>query len=170
MQLYGIALNTAEPAAKAFAPLMRDCHVDLHEVTCVALEIRTPHQRAIDTRRRYLQAVSALHGVFDVEHRRQRARDRFAIFELHGAVGSLRHDLYRAAGLGGNFDPHQPIPHALQHGGCNSSDARADARLDNKPGFVEQVYVLRECLIGRVHLVRVVSCRVGLTGGSSRGF
>jgi hypothetical protein len=44
--------------------------------------------------------VSALDRVGDVEHRRQRPRDRLAILDLHRTIRPFGHDLDGAAGLG----------------------------------------------------------------------
>ena len=78
---------------------MGDRHLDLHEMAGIALEIGTAHQRTVDARRGNLQPVGALDRIGDVEHRRQRPRDRLAILDLHRAIGPLGHDLDGAAGF-----------------------------------------------------------------------
>ena len=114
-----------ERAAEPLAALMGDRHLDLHEMAGIALEIRAAHQRPVDARRGNLQPIGALDRVGDIEHRRQRARDRLAILDLHRAVRPLGHDLHGAAGLAGNPDPHQAIAHAAAAPGPATADTRA---------------------------------------------
>ena len=78
----------------------------------IALEIRAAHQRPVDAGRGDLQPIGALDRIGDVEHRRQRARDRLAILDRHRAVRPLRHDLHGAAVDAGDAHPHQPIAEA----------------------------------------------------------
>ena len=114
VQPHAIAFDAGERAAEPLAALMGDRHLDLDEVASVALEIGTAHQRTVDARRRNLQPIGPVDRIGDVEHRRQRPRDRLAILDLHRSIGSFRHNLNGAAGLAGDLDPHQAVAHALQ--------------------------------------------------------
>ena len=118
---------------------MGDRHLDFHEMAGIALEIGPPHQRPVDAGRRNLQPIGLLDRVGDVEHRRQRPRNRLAIVDLHGSIGPFGHDLDRAAVLGGDLDPHQPVAHPLQHRACDRRHARSHARLDHETRLGEQV-------------------------------
>ncbi|MEY9611702.1 hypothetical protein ABIF21_004576 [Bradyrhizobium elkanii] len=133
-----VALDAGKHAAEPLAALMRHRHFDLHEMPGIALEVGAAHQRAVDPGRRDFQPVGALDRVGDVEHRRQRARDRLAILELHRAVGPLRHDLHGAAGIARDLDAHQAIAHALQHRDRHRGDARRDPGLDDETRLGEQ--------------------------------
>ena len=115
MQPDRVALDAGERAAEPLAALMGDRHLDLHEMAGIALEIGAAHQRPVDAGRGNLQPIGAVDRIGDIEHRRQRPRDRLAILDLHRSVGPFRHDLDGAAGFAGNLDPHQPVAHALQH-------------------------------------------------------
>ncbi len=117
---------------------MGDRHLDLDEMTGVALEVGTANQRAIDARRGYLEPVGAVDRVGDIEHRRQRPRNRLAILDLHRAVGPLGHDLDGAAGLAGDLDPDQAVAHSLQHRPGHRRHPRRRARLDDETGLGEQ--------------------------------
>ena len=97
MQMHGIALDAAEHAAKPLAALMRDRHLDLHEMAGIAFEIGAAHQRPVDPGRGNLQPIGLLDRIGDIQHRRQRPRNRLAILDQHGAVGPFRHDLDGAA-------------------------------------------------------------------------
>ena len=99
MQPHRIALDASKRAAEPLAALMRHRHLDLDEVAGIALEIGAAHQRPVDARRGNLQPVGAVDRIGDVQHRRQRPRDRLAVLDLHRSVGPLRHDLDGAAGL-----------------------------------------------------------------------
>ena len=99
MQPHGVAFDASERAAEPLAALMGDRHLDLHEMTGIALEIGAAHQRPVDPGRGNLQPVGPIDRIGDVEHRRQRLRDRLAILDLHRSVGPLRHDLDGAAGF-----------------------------------------------------------------------
>ena len=48
MQTDGIALDGLELAAEPIAALMRDRHVDLHQMAGIAFEIGAAHKRAVD--------------------------------------------------------------------------------------------------------------------------
>ena len=97
--MHRIALDAAERAAEPLAALMRNRHLDFHEVAGIAFEIGAAHQRPVDPGGRNLEAIGAVDRIGDVEHRRQRLRDRLAILDLHRSVGPFRHDLDRAAGF-----------------------------------------------------------------------
>ena len=86
-----------------------------------------------------LQPVGAVDRIGDVEHRRQRPRNRLAILDLHRSVGPFRHDLDGAAGFAGNLDPHQPVAHALQHRPRHRRHPRRHARLDDETRLGKQV-------------------------------
>ncbi len=148
---------------------MGDRHFDLDEMTGVALEIGTAHQRAIDARRGYLKPVGAVDRVGDVEHRRQRPRDRLAILDLHRAVGPLGHDLDGAAGLAGNLDPDQPVAHSLQDRSGHRRYPRGRARLDDETGLGREVGVHgTSSWIGHVQGQKRLTCMGlgrALTGG-----
>src|SRR5258706_298254 len=83
----GFALDAPERAAEPLAALMGDRHLDFHQIAGVTFEIGTPHQRPVDTGRGNLQSVGPVDRIGDVEHRRQRPRDRLAIVDLHRSVG-----------------------------------------------------------------------------------
>src|SRR5512146_2001784 len=93
----GVALGAEQFAAEALASADRDMRLDLDQMAGVAVEIGFAHQRPVDAGRGYLQPVGAIDGIGHVEHRRDRARDRFAILDRHGAVRTFRHDLDGAA-------------------------------------------------------------------------
>ena len=107
----------------------------------IALEIGAAHQRPVDPGRGNLQPVGALDRIGDIQHRRQRPRDRLAILDQHGAVGPFRHDLDGAAGFAGNLDPHQPVAHALQHRTGDRRHPRRHARLDHEARLGKQIDV-----------------------------
>ncbi len=141
MQPHRIALDAGEHAAEPLAALMGDRHLDLDEMAGIALEIGAAHQRPVDAGRGNLQPVGAVDRVGDIEHRRQRLRNRLAILDLHRSVGPFRHDLDGAAGLSGNLDPDQPVAHSLQHRAGNRRHPRGHARLDDEARLGEQVGV-----------------------------
>ena len=70
--MHGIALDASKRAAKPLAALMRDRHLDLHEMAGIAFEIGTAHQRPVDPGRGNLQAIGPFDRIGDVKHRRQR--------------------------------------------------------------------------------------------------
>ena len=72
MKPYGVAFDALQGAAKPLAALMGDRHLDLHEMTNIALEIGTPHQRTVDSGRGNLQPVGLFDRIGDIEHRRER--------------------------------------------------------------------------------------------------
>ena len=78
----GVAFHAGEHAAEPLAALDRDRHLDPDPVAGVALEIGAPHQRPVHARRRDLEPVGSVDGIGDVEHRRQRARDRLAVLDV----------------------------------------------------------------------------------------
>ena len=139
MQPHGIALDAAKRAAEPLAALMGDRHLDLDEMAGIALEIGTAHQRPVDPGRGNLQPVGPLDRIGDVEHRRQRPRDRLAILDLHRSVGPFRHDLDGAAGFAGNLDPHQPVAHSLQHRTRDRRYPRRHAGLDHQARLGKQI-------------------------------
>ena len=111
----GLALGADQQAAETLAPVDRDLHLDLDQMAGVAVEIGFAHQRPVDAGRGNLQPVGALDRVGHVEHRRQRARDRLAVLDRHGAVRPLRHDLHGAAVGGRHLHPHQPVAELFDH-------------------------------------------------------
>src|SRR6185369_7716251 len=113
LDVNGIAFDAGDHAAESLAAVSNNRHFDLHKMTGMTLEIGAAHQRTIDAGRGYFEAIGALDGIGDVEHRRERARHGLAILDQHGSVRPLRHDLHRAAGLAGNADADQPVAHAL---------------------------------------------------------
>ena len=141
MEAHGVAFDAGQRAAEPLAALMRDRHLDLHEMAGITLEIGAADQRPVDARRGDLQPIGAFDRIGDVEHRRQRPRDRLAILDQHGSVGPFRHDLDGAAGFAGNPDPHQPVAHALQHRVRDRRDPRRHARLDDEARLGKQIGV-----------------------------
>ena len=158
MKTHGIAFDAAQRAAEPLAALMRHRHLDLDEMTGIALEIGTAHQRAVDAGRGNFQPVGALDRIGDVEHRRQRPRDRLAILDQHGAVGPLRHDLDGAAGFARNLDADQPVAHALQHGTRDRGHPRRHAGLDHEARLGKQIGVH-----GTSGRIGHIQCQSGLT-------
>ncbi len=130
-----VAIERADHAAEAAAAIERNIHLDLHQMPGVALEIRAAHQRAIHARRGNFQPVGAVHGISHIEHRRERARNRFAILHRHAAVRPFRHDLYRAAFRTGDTHAHEAIAQPLDHGLGDAGDTRGDARLGDEPAL-----------------------------------
>ena len=126
-------------AAKPAAAVDRGLHFHLGDVAGIAVEIRSPHQRPVDARRRNLQPIGALDRIGDIKHRRQRARCGLAVLDRHGAVRPFRHDLHGAAGKTGNAHPHQPIAEAGEHRLGERGDARRPPRLDDEPWLVGKV-------------------------------
>src|SRR5229473_3522925 len=63
--MHGIALDAPERAAKPLAALMRDRHLDLHQVAGIAFEIGAAHQRPVDPRRGNLQPVGPVDRIGD---------------------------------------------------------------------------------------------------------
>ena len=114
---------------KRLRPSDRHVHLDLREMPGMALEIRAAHQRTVEPRRGNFQPIGAVDRVGDIEDRRQRARNLFAILDRQRAVRPLGHDLHRAAFGAGNAHPHQPIAHALDHRLGDRGDARGQSRL-----------------------------------------
>ena len=72
MQPDSFALDAAQHAAEPLASLMRDRHLDFHEMAGIAFEIGTAHQRPVDPGRGNLQPIGAVDRIGDVQHRRQR--------------------------------------------------------------------------------------------------
>ncbi|MCY1236725.1 hypothetical protein D9M72_493970 [compost metagenome] len=85
--------------------------------------------------------------IFHIEHRRNGLGDLFAVFDGHGAVVALGHDLQRQAVLAGHAHAHQAVTH------------RHDDRLDDvgdalvETGFGDQARFI--CIFSR--------CRIGQT-------
>ncbi len=138
MQPRRIALNADECAAEPLAAVTGDRHLDFDEMAGVTLEIGTAHQRPVDARRGNLQPIGAIDRIGDIEHRRQRARHRFAILDLHRSVRPFRHDLHGAAGLAGNPDAHETIAQLLQDGAGDGRDARRHPGLDHQARLGQQ--------------------------------
>ncbi len=141
MQLHRVALDACERAAEPLAALMGDRHLDLHQMAGIALEIGAAHQRPVDPGRGNLQPIGPVDRIGDIEHRRQRLRDRLAILDLHRSVRPFRHDLDGAAGFAGNLDPHQPVAHSLQHRSGDRRHPRRRARLDDEARLGKQIGV-----------------------------
>ena len=130
-----VALGADERAAETAAALDRDRHLDLDGVASVALEVGAAHQRPIEAGRRDFQPVRLLDRVGDVEHRRQRARQRLAVVDGHGSVRPLRHDLHGAAGQAGNLHPDQAQAKPLDHRLGNRGNACRHALLNDQAGL-----------------------------------
>ena len=139
MQPHRIALDACQRAAESLAALMRHRHLDLHEMAGIALEIGAAHQRPVDPGRGNLQPVGAVDRIGDVEHRRQRPRNRLAILDLHRSVGPFRHDLHGAAEFPGDLDPHQPVAHALQDRRGDRRHPRRHAGFDHQARLGKQI-------------------------------
>ena len=117
---------------ESLAAIDRGRHLDLHDMAGVALEIRAPHQRPVEARRRKLQPIGAIDRIGDVEHRRQRPRRGLAILDRHAAVRPLGHDLHGAAGGAGDAHAHQPIAEPFEHRLDKGGDAGRQAWLDDE--------------------------------------
>ncbi len=120
---------------------MGDRHLDLHQMAGITFKIRAAHQRPVDPGRGNLQPIGAVDRIGDIEHRRQRLRDRLTILDLHRSVRPFRHDLDRAAGLAGYLDPYQPVTHSLQHRSGHRRHPRRRARLDDEARLGKQIGV-----------------------------
>ena len=138
-QMRAIAVDAKQGSAEPLAAFMHHRHLHLHKMSGVAFEVGTPHQRAIDPRRRNLQPIGPLDRVGHIHHRRQRARNRLAVLDQHRPVRTLGHDLHRRAGLAGNAHPHQPVTHAIEDRFRDCGHARGQPRLHHEPWFVQQV-------------------------------
>ncbi len=119
--------------------LMGDGHLDFHQMGPHSARNPSAAPRAGRSRRGNLQPIGAIDGIGDIEHGRQRPRDRLAILELHRAVRPLGHDLHCAAGFPGNADPHQAITHALEHRRRDRGYPCRHARLDDEPRLGQQL-------------------------------
>ena len=120
----------------------------MRQVTRIAFEIGTAHQRPVNSGRRDFQAIRPVDGIGHVEHRRQRARGRLAILNGHGSVRALGHDLHRATGRTGNAHAHEAVTKVGEHRLSENSDAGRSAGLGNKPWLISKA---SQTL---VHLVR----------------
>ena len=142
--------DACETPAKALASVDKDRHLDPRLVADGAGEIRFAHQRPIDARGGNLQPIGLRHRLLDVEDRRQRHADAFAILDRHRPVGTLRHDLNRRALARGNLDPDKPVAQIPQNRRRDAADALARARIFDQARFIQPLD--------------------GLGGGSMRGF
>ncbi len=104
-------------------------------------EIGSAHQRPVDSRRRNLQPIGALHRIIDIEHRRQRLAHSLAIRDRHAAVGALRHHLHRGAGLPRKLHPHQAVAEIGQDRHSQMRDPGGDPRLGRKARLVQAALV-----------------------------
>ena len=140
----GPGRDGCETSAKALASIERDRHLDPRLVADSAREIRFAHQRPIDARRGNLQPIGLRHRLLDVEDRRQRHADAFAILDRHRPVGTLRHDLNRWPSTRRNLDPDQPVTQIPQNRRRNPADAIACARVLDQTRLVEFLDGLRD--------------------------
>ena len=128
----GVAFGAEQLTAEALAALDRHRHFDLHKIIGVAIEVRLPHQRAVDAGRRQFQPIGAVHRIGSIKHRRQRARTNLAVVDGHGAVRPLGHHLHGAAVGAGDAHAHQPIAQAFKHRLDDGRDPGAQSRFDNQ--------------------------------------
>src|SRR6516165_5412925 len=127
------AVGAVQFAAKPFAAVDRHLHLDLSDMAGITVEVGPPHQRSIDTGRGNFQPIRAFDGIGNVEYRRQRARHRFTIVNVHRPVGTFGHDLHGATGKAGYAHPHQTKAEAGEHGLSEHSDARRSPGLGYEP-------------------------------------
>jgi hypothetical protein len=129
----GDALDTQENAAEPALAGHRDCQLHLEAMAGMALEIRAAYQGPVHAGRGYFEPIGTLDRVGDIEHRRKRPRDRFAIIHRHGAVGTLGHDLDGAAVEPQNLHPNKAITQIHKDGLRDRSYSRCHALLDDQP-------------------------------------
>ena len=138
-----VAVERADGAAEAAAAIERNIHLDLHQMSGVALEIRAAHQRTVHARRGNFQPIGAVHGIGHIENRRERARNRLAILHRHAAVRPLGHDLHRAALRAGDAHAHEAVAEPFDHRLGDAGDARGHTRLGDETGIGGKMSVRR---------------------------
>src|SRR4029077_7736772 len=132
------AFGAVEFAAESFGAVDRVLHFDLGDVADIAREVGPAPQGPIDPRRRDFQPIRTFDGIGDIEDRRQRARDGFAILDTHRPVGPFGHDLDRAAGKSGYAHADQAIAEPGKHRLGQRGDARGPARVGYEPWFLDK--------------------------------
>jgi len=162
----GLAIHAEQQTVKSASAVDRRRHFHLEAVAGKALEIRAPHQRPVHAGRGHFEPVGAIDRIGDIEHRRERARDRLAVLDAHRPIRPFGHDLDRAAVEPRNLHPHETIADAAQDRLGNGGHARRDALLGDKarlrlgltgadrwhhPRLASQLPVRRPSRFDRVH-------------------
>src|SRR5262249_9847898 len=135
------ALGALQFATKPFAPVDRRLHLDLSDMAGIAVEVVSPHERSIDAGRGNFQPIRAFDRIGNVEYRRQRARYRFTVLNVHRPVGTLGHDLHGATGKAGYAHPHQTKAETREHGFSQYGDARRSPGLGYEPRLLGKACV-----------------------------
>ena len=125
-------LNRFRPSTSSFNSSFASCPIR-------SLEIRRPHQRAVDPRRRNLQTITARHRVAGFQQRRDFAADGCAIVDRHLPFRTFRHDLHGAAVAAGDLDAHKAKTQFLDGGLGEIGDLTGNARLSREAAICVRI-------------------------------
>ena len=140
-----------QQSTEPLAAIDRDRHLYLELVAGKALEVRTPHQRAVHAGRRHFKPIGTVDRVRHVEHRRERPRDCLAILHLHRTVRPFGHDLNGTAIESRHLHPDKLVTAADQDRLNDRSHAGRDSLLHDKAWIgirPKSVDRLRHCPFG----------------------
>ncbi len=98
-------------------------------VTRPVFEIGLSDQRPVDAGGGDFQMISLVYRIFDVERRRHSAADLLAIFDSHGSVLALSHDLQGQAILAGQPHANETEADCPKHRLDDRSYARVNTAL-----------------------------------------